>query len=242
LNDGFYVFLEGAEYPMQGFSTPKFMADANIAKRMLMGGVKVLSQWWMIPGVLVALAFNKYNVFVEYYTESAYKVMRDHVLKDQFQTPFAKELEWMIYCFVNNINIRPYLAQALSEIISMIISGDSAYRFRVMDMFNEVNKEALTKNPSKEIKRLMALFAEREKDPTVTKKFQQFALLISVAFMVPKIRKTFIEVVDKVDFNKLKFDEIESYWACLFNDYNSFGKNDEERRQYIGDASIPVLQ
>jgi hypothetical protein len=246
-DDGIKVWFEGAKYPFRGLSTPKFIVDANVVKRMFIVNVTLMTQWFMAPVAIIFLALpHKKKIqmadrLLSTFTEVAFKLIKDHVLIDKMQSPFSRELEWFIYYFMKNVGFSEPVANKFSEIMSTIIDGDNAYRLRVMDVFHEINWDRLESNPGKEIQRVMHIIKDRDLHPQVTKKFKAVALLARIIFMSPKIKKTLKETLKKVNFEHLSYDKIEKYWACLRTDYKHFGMTNEERRKLLGDDSIPVL-
>lgn len=245
--NGIFIYFEGAEYPYRGLSTPKFLASANVVKRMFIEGVRLASHWFMVPLWLFVLILpQKIKViekFLVFFADVGYKVMREHVLKDEMMLSFGRELEWFVYSFMNNVGFKPKLCKKISEMIACIIEGDNAYRLRVIDLFEILDVDRLLKHPAKEIKRAVAVFSDRESDKEVAKKFKQFSQIIVVLLYVPTIRKAFVKTIKKINFENIRYDKVEKYWACLRTDgYKYLGATDEERKKFLGDAKIPVLK
>ena len=76
----------------------------------------------------------------------------------------ASELQGIIYGFLAYSGISTPIAKQTAYIFGEIFEYDNAYRFRVQDLFTESSKELLTKNPIKEIRRLLKIYMSREGD------------------------------------------------------------------------------
>lgn len=246
VNKGVWVWLQGAEYPQCGMVTPEMLGAMNVAKRMFMEIMRVASiPVIAIPILMYVIVSPKRFLLVEkllkMYTETVYKVINDYIVAEDHQTNFSKELEWSIFFFVKQLGIDIKIASKLSEILSTLIQGDNAYRYRMMDFFEGMNVENFKKKPSKEIGRLINMLCSREKDGTVRKKFVLIGFLAKGALLIPEVKKALLITLDKVDINKLKFNEVDLYWALLYKDYNALGMSYAARQEYLGDAKKPEL-
>lgn len=247
LSDGLLVYLEGAEYPQRGIVTPEMMAAMNISKRLFVQMIKVASSPVMFPVYIILLLSSKkkkiafFEKLAEMYGDVAYKAISNFVLKEEYQPAFSKELEWFVYFFLKQVGISVKNCTMISEAISTLVQGDNAYRYRVMDIFEGTTKEKLIENPRKEINRLVGMFLSREKNSVVRQKFIMIGYIISAVLLVPSIKKAFIEALERTDLHKLKFNEVDMYWALLYKDYNCLGMSYAMRREHLGDASVPVL-
>lgn len=125
-----------------------------------------------------------------------------------------------------------FRAQAVLEALEYILEHDQAYRYRFMDLIAETTKERLTKNPRKEIKRLLSINRERDYK-VVSDKIGKFGRLVTYALLIPSAKRKFRHAVYNWDWSKYQWDEIDRYWALQKLDYNYFGLSYEERQQIL---------
>lgn len=109
------------------------------------------------------------------------------------------------------------------DIMCMILEFDNAYRFRFQDVFVELDKNKLKKNPGKELARLLELMMTREKTQeikdtwTLVKYFLPMYLLVN-----RKLRQQVIDVLGDLDTQKVKLS-IEDESFCLTRKDYQFG-------------------
>lgn len=246
INNGVWVWLKGAAYPQWGMVTPEMLRSMNVAKRLFMEMVRVATSPVLIPLYMyLAVSRNRMkfiNKVLRMYADTIYKEMSDYVLLEKHQPDFSKELEWFVFFFAKQIGVEVRISEQLAEVLSTLIQGDNAYRYRVMDFFQGMNKENMIKNPRKEIGKLINMICSREKDPVVRKKFMLVGMMFQGVLLIPSIKKALILSVEKTNINKLKFNEIDLYWALLYKDYNSLGMSYAGRMEYLGDIDKPEIK
>jgi hypothetical protein len=112
----------------------------------------------------------------------------------------------------------------LNIIAEYIIGYDMAYRLRIQDMFNEMDKEEAIKNPRKEIKRLWSIYEKRESviHTYMLPKSKKVYNLIQIALLFPTIKKRFIYAVQNIDWDRMKFTQDDLEWIKVRQDYKFF--------------------
>ena len=142
---GIKQYITGAEFPCKGYTPPETLWACGFAKRLLVEGVKTLSFWSLFIG---------WRKLLFSYTDICWKVMSPHIMKYEYMTPVAQELQDLIHNFLIRLDVPEETATNFSKIFSHLIEYDNAYRYRVEDILSETTIEALNDNPRKEIKRL----------------------------------------------------------------------------------------
>lgn len=240
---GIFIHYEDCPYPRRGFPFPEAVASINIVKRMIMDTVRLLSSKEIILSWILILVskrrIERIEAILSLFNRSCFPLIKQYIVKPNLMTPLASELQGIIYGFLAYSGISTPIAKQTAYIFGEIFEYDNAYRFRVQDLFTESSKELLTKNPIKEIRRLLKIYMSREGDRVklhrikgkryVSDKFKEIALLVSIALLIPKLRKAFIKAIANSDFDRLKLDEIDKFWCKNREDYNFQGLTYEER-------------
>lgn len=245
---GVWVQLKGAAFPQRGLVTPEMMAAMNISKRLLVKMLHVATMPVLLPAyaIFIVLPYvlkkRILHTVLGMYVEVAYKSVREFVVEDEHQAEFSKELEWFVYVYMKDLELKDYYAKALSEVISTVVQGDSAYRYRVMDIFHEIDGKRLYKHPTREIIRVAKLSASREYlYPYMAKKITTLGYVLGMIMLYPKARHALRVALQKIDLSKLGYNEIDNYWAMLHKDYNYKGLTYDKRLATLDGVSKPEL-
>lgn len=116
------------------------------------------------------------------------------------------------------------------RVIGTLIEYDNAYYWRMEDIFSETNKELLLKNPKKELKRLLKIYEQREKQG-IEFKVQAIVKLLSIIFWIPGVKRAFKKAIQSVDIEKMKITKDDSYFTMNYEGYNYQGKTLEQRQK-----------
>lgn len=119
---------------------------------------------------------------------------------------------------------------SITRAIATIFEYDDAYRYRIEDIASETTKEALMKNPRKEIKRLTEIFMQREKTHA-TDMIGRISWLLSLLLVHPRIKKAFITAVSKLNLKRLQLDNADRYHVLIRADYDFTGLSLEDRKR-----------
>lgn len=113
--------------------------------------------------------------------------------------------------------------------LAAIWDGDLAYGLRGKDIFQNLNKELLKKNPKYEIMRLADILLAREKNEGVRNKIRMAVRLLKLALWSKEFRKLAVRFLTAIDTQKMEFNIMERYWLANKFDYDYEGKTYEER-------------
>lgn len=231
---GIYHYCEGAMLPEKGFVYPEAMQAVNLAKRVFISQIRFFIKH---PSFLVGFIFKpikKINDWLKEFVELCDGLLQAHFLEDKRYTEISQELNSILKYFLVEIGIKEEIAITFALIFSHIIQIDQAYRYRLEDLFTEAKQENLIKNPTKEIKRLLEIFCQRELRVQLREKFKHFGIALRILFLYPGIKKSFIRTIKQSNFKKLQFDDIDYHSVLPLQGYNFFGKNIETRwNEYV---------
>lgn len=231
-----YQWLEGAEYPIKGYPHNESVYRINVAKRLMIQGLKFFSKnIYALPFTIKGL-----EKLLESYNEVSLKIIGEDIYVTSFLTPFSLELGKFITTFLYNIGTKESIAVDFGKIVANMFEYDNAYRFRLQDLFTASSKSDFIENPYKEISRMLKLSKERDSD-SVSQKFRYIKPLIFLAFLIPKVKKAFIKTLGLIEFKNLQLDEIDLYWVGMRTDYLYLGMEAQERADiYLKDKKMPI--
>lgn len=167
--------------------------------------------------------------------------MSEDLLKEKHLTPFANSLYSLIYNFLLGMKVNDFHADQFARFVSHLFEFDNAHRYPLQDIMSE-SKQEYWKNPRKELKRLTKIFLERHTNVSVKKKARSLHILLSLALMLPKAKKSLIKAFEAIDIKDLQFDEWDEYWTCIRTDYMYLGMTPEEREEYANQAGWVLPQ
>lgn len=230
-DNGLYLYFQNAEYPMRGIPNVNIIASINIMKALFVEILKIRFDY-----LSVFTAFNRIGM----------KVMSEHILKDEYMSPQIRELKKILYNFTLKLTSNSIVSTNFADIVSHLVEYDIAYRLRFVDLASEANKEMFVSNSKKELKRLVHIWRSREvmHKGSMTNKIDRAIQYVPYLLSIPKIRKALQFALQQADFSKMRYDNIDMYWACLREDYDHMGLSYDKRLEIINNNgySIPTLQ
>jgi hypothetical protein len=134
-----------------------------------------------------------------------------------------------------DMGVKKDVAEEIGFNVAQFFEYDDAYRYCVQDLMGELHLENFKTNPSKEIRRIVNIFSERD---TVKTRFNKFKVMLPVILLfIPLIKKSLRKNV--VYLKQMHPDHHDKYWMCLRNDgYDYFGLNIEERHALYTERPI----
>lgn len=197
--EGFDIWYTGMKYPTHGIFDPYAQAAADPVKRYLRNELKFTSHH---PTRALAYFNPRFRKeWLEEFKRYCYMNFRGFVYHPQHWTRAVKEIYKAT--FILPIEFR--------EAIAVVLEHDKPYRFRVQDVLGTLNKEALTKNPRKEIKRLLNLLTKRD----YARDWKTISKLLMFALYVPKVKKTVVNILNTIDPIAISMDTADLYGSLL---------------------------
>lgn len=230
--EDFKTYVKDAEFPFEGYVTNEMLWSTNQAKSVFIEAIKLLSKPQFILGTIVTFLFFREQL-VDAFNRLGHRIMSPIMLKDKHISPFARELQLMVFEFLRHL-IPEAKADKVSEIFSRMIDNDDAYKQRLKDIFSMTNKAKLKK--PKELSRLVNIMYERQdKAPWVKKVIASVLLLRLAIFLIPNAKKGYISAIEVVNFDNLILHWNDLYWSIYKTDYKFGGLTIEERKQLAKD-------
>jgi hypothetical protein len=233
VNHGIYMYIEGLPYPHKGLPTPEAIWAINVVKKTIIEAVKLLTrpQFWP-SGVMVAI-FPKsiINQSIASFNRITSGTVLPYFLKDELLTATARETKRAIREVLVGIGISDEEALLTAKCLAHILEYDSAYRFRFQDLCTETTSEKLSRQPIRELFRLVGVYRSREHYPNTKSHTTKLACLGCLLLVHPFTRRLIKQVIANVDLEKLQFDLNDRYWVCQKTDYDYFGKTYDERQR-----------
>jgi hypothetical protein len=217
------------------YASNQIMAKNNAIKSLFIESIKLLTRKQFILGTLFTIARkNERLKLIQTFNQQAFRVAsvsdEPYFLKEWHLTQVSRELHWCIFVFLTKLDIPERDADKFAEIFVHLLEYDNAYRFRFQDIMSETTKDEL-KTPRKAILRLVGVLESRD-NIVVTDKIARVAKLLSYAMYIPKVKRAFLEVVEGMNLENLKYQEADIYWLCTPNSYKAMGLTNEERKEY----------
>ncbi len=245
---GVLVYHQGDLYPVKGWPFKEATYACDTIKRAIINGIKfaisspvryLLALFVLLPKSLKRKAINNAIEQFTDYTEKVFDVWgRILPLQDEDGAEFGLQgVVWkpQFYCdMVREIRrVGMQMAgeripnQRLVEAMCMILEFDDAYRYRLQDGFGLIDREALKRDPAKEIVRVLTIM--RDRGIGTADKFQSFVKVIPFLFKIRDLKQVFIQFFSQVDLKKLSLDEVDFYRCLLWGGYQFRGIPDPER-------------
>lgn len=130
----------------------------------------------------------------------------------------------------------------MRDLLCMILEFDNAYRYRFQDIIPELNKEALRKNTSKEISRLLTLMSSREQTQEIKDTWKLAQFFLPLYLRINKtLRQNIIDVLCGLDLAKVALSVEDTHYAEGRKDYK-FGFMNETWQTHITSKQAQPLE
>ena len=238
---GQHAWFKGVPYPAKGHPFPEAIYAVNFAKRMtrefIIGFIN-RDMWKEYLAFLLSgkkAKIKKLERFITMYTNIAKKPMEPYILEDKYLSECAYEIFDFIRKFLGRLGIDNSVSHNFAEVFAAQIEYDNAYRLRIEDAMSETTKEAMMKNPGKELVRLGAIIMAREPNQGTGDRFPRILGMLSKVLLIPSYRRIFTDCIKESTFENFQLDDADGYHVLLWADYNFLGKTlDERLKIYAG--------
>ncbi len=228
---GILLYRKGDKYPSWGWPFQEAIIGSDITKRSALNIIRFITsspmRYFMVLFYLLPEFIQKKIIHsaVDWYSEFVDDMYRRlySYLKPQYDCPMVKEIKRAgeIIAKGNIVGLR------FLKVVGKVLDSDDAYRYRVQDLFELINIEALMKNPGKELKRVFLITASRGN--STSPQFRSFAKIIPLITRIRFIKNIIKEFFSNVDINKLKLDDYDWYKCLIWNGYDFRGVSFKER-------------
>jgi hypothetical protein len=236
---GIFTKYMGCNYLFKGYPDVRIVDSVYAAKRIFSGTSLLISEKWIrfllsIPVFIFLLLPKKIKMkilipFWDYFLNIGYQPMRRYILPQNRYSKSIAELNRAVNSLFKKIK-DPVMASRIKrtgDIICMSLEYDYTYRARFQDFFPCLDKEALKKNPIKEMNRLLDIFWEREIG--IRRKLKGAIRFLKILMKHRRFRNFVVKLLLEIDLEKIKFDKDDWYYVLDRTDYNYGGLSHEER-------------
>jgi hypothetical protein len=245
---GIFLYYKELLFPRKGFPYPEAVYAVNFAKRQIVSWLRFFVQKGLFLsylGFLILTWDSKVKIlsrFLRTLYDCVDPTVKPYYLLPRYYMAPARELDKYTRLFLENLGIDGGLAQGMGKLVAMIIEYDTAYCWRIQDIFSVADRDSLLKNPAKEMTRLLKILIERDQMSEKVRDIAGSALkLLRFALRTPKIKRAFIKATQEIDLSKIAFTEADRYQVSFLKGYNFMGKTGEERIEYIKDLHNGVV-
>ena len=210
---GFLAHYEGRP-PNKGMAYSEATEYNNIMKRVTIGLVMCFRPTWH-PIRNFLFQFKRFADYLYHF----------HYLHTRYYNDCSRELHQFVFSLVGRMRFGFELSYGFARIPATLLEYENGYRYRVEDLFSASSKEQLLANPRKELRRIRKIYQEREllKGEGIEQSFIMVFRLLNLLLLIPKFKKAFKFALVDSEFKNFQLDEIETYWANRFTEYNFGG-------------------
>ncbi len=213
---GFLTHYHDRPFPIKGLVYTDSLEANNTMKRIVIGLAMCLKP-----------TRNPIENSLFQFKRLADYLYSPHYYHTRYYNDCSRELMQFTYALLGRLGFGFDLSYGFARIPAQLLEGENSYRFRLEDIFGMTTKKALLANPRKELKRIEKIYLQRDLstgENSVTDKFKMVFRLLKFLLLFPNFKKAFRFALVDSKFENFKLDEIESYWADRFNDYNYGGE------------------
>ena len=222
---GVLTYMENHAVPYRGFPYFEFVEKVDLMKKLSRGMLSGLYHsifrrsrfvlFLMLPLVFVArdLLFAWVYTFYRLTLRSRVKATRySRTIRElyrAFDAPRGNE-------DVKTLELR----LMIKDLACMFLEFDNAYRYRFQDVIVELDRDAVRKNPVKEILRLLDVMSSREKTQEVRDSWTLIRVAVKYYLRFDgKLKRMLSDVLAALDLEKVALTAEDEHFAGLRRDY-----------------------
>lgn len=229
---GYETYIEGGKYPFPGLPIKETVDLIAILKRNIIASMR-LFKFPLIGLALLLTNHRKVMLSIFTYLDALYGSDYSGRLAEAYShlSKSARELKRVLI----KINPAPPHMAHWIDMLLVVYDSDMAYRYRIQNILEEVDKVTFEKNPRKEILRLLHLHNSREiavygggqidKNVMFTKFFKVF-------WLFKDFRTLMIAFFRELNLEEIKMTTADRYWVVNRFDYNYNGLTYDERQAW----------
>lgn len=222
--DGVLTYMAGYDYPYRGYPYYEFVDKIDIIKKISRGiqsgfyhGLKQSKLKWLLIALIPTLGRSVFWAFCYSFDRL---VARTPMRVNRFSESVRELHRAASISWGDETQELSDLRKMLRNIECMILEFDNAYRFRFQDLVVEIDKDALRKNPRKEINRLMDIWISRESVEDVKNSWVLLKLFNNWYLRFDRgLRQMIVRVLLELDPEKCKLSVEDKYFATPRVDY-----------------------
>ena len=225
VDGGVMTYMEGHPYPYRGFPFFEFVDKIDLIKKVsraslsgLYHSLKRTNKLWFIT-LIPSIWMSKHLIRSGIYT--FYRVVERFRIKPKYYCQAIRELHRAFSVLNENDKVSyQELKFRIRDLVCSILEFDNAYRFRFQDIVEELNKENLKKNFSKELNRLLSIMQERETGQDIKDTWTLLKLFISYYLRFDKeLKKILLETLLELNVEQVKLTPEDIHFCEKRKDY-----------------------
>lgn len=222
---GVLTFMQNHELPYKGFPFYEFVEKIDTIKKIqratlssLYHSISKRSKFQLMFLAFVPWLFGD---MVRAYVYTFYRLIDRFKVKTIRYCDSMRELHRAFTFEIPDEQVSDQTFRfMLRDIFCMFMEFDNAYRFRFQDVVVELNKEALKKNPSKEIVRLLEIMSSREQTQEVKDTWKLVRYFLPTYLRFNKaLKNSIIAVLTRIDLEKVKLSPEDVQFSKERKDY-----------------------
>jgi hypothetical protein len=215
--NGIFTELESGP-ELKGHAKVSHVRAIAAVKKAILSFVRVLKD----APYLIPFAWLARKTLLKNLARFSNSVLRDYYYKPQFYIKSAQEIYYAGMEILTNGRIYTEDWDTIGEtnwnllmFATMTWDSESAYRYRGQYALGEIDRDELSKNPRREIQRVIDILIIREKEQSMKDKW------IALRKITPFLPcKKIAEFIFKLDLDRMKMDDGDLYWALRSDDFD----------------------
>lgn len=222
---GVLTYMEGHSYPYRGFPFFEFVDKIDLIKKVsraslsgLYHSLKKTNRLWfltLIPAIWISKSLVRTGVYV------FYRIVERFRLKSKMYCQALREL-YRAFSIPkeNELVSQQELRFRLRDLICMVLEFDNAYRFRLQDILEELNKDNAKKNFLKELDRLLSIMQTREVGQDIKDTWTLLKLFVRYYLRFDReLREILQTTLLELDIEKIKLTPEDIHYCEKRKDY-----------------------
>ena len=169
---GVLTWMEHYDYPYKGYPHFEFVEKIDHLKKLnrafLSGAYHQMKAYNKLKLVTLIPAVWVVKNFVRVWIHTFYRFVERFIIKEKRYCDSIREIHRTFSLPIKNESAKDAeLRGMIRDLFCMVVEFDNAYRFRLQDIFAELNWDALRNKPIKELVRLLDIASSREKKQEV---------------------------------------------------------------------------
>lgn len=219
-----FTYMDGYDFPYRGYPFYQFVDKIDAVKKLIRNTQSGFYhafkdkwyRWVLIPLIPV---MGKDIFWAHVYTYSRL-LERTPMRVNRFSQAVREIHRAFSVAYSDEDKQTSELRKMLRDVECMILEFDNAYRFRIQDLFPELNKDALRASPIDEICRCIDIWIDREIVVDVKNSWKLLKLFVKYYLRFDKkLLNIFVRVLLEMDVEKVRLTDNDKYFSVPRKDY-----------------------
>lgn len=220
---GVLAYMEHFEHPYRGFPYGEFVDKIDVMKKLIKGSLSGLYHSFRSNKPKIMLLLPAVMVFRELLKTGIYtfhRLTERYLIKTHRYSQCVRELHRAFAVPHKESFSLKEIRYMVRDVFCMILEFDNAYRFRAQDILIEMSKQALLRNPIKELNRLADLASSREIEQQVKDTWKLIKMFNSFYLRYDRgLRDMIVSILVNLDLEKFKLSPEDIQFCKPRKDY-----------------------